>query len=74
VLQRERLLAVRLLGNAQFRQVLLWMDGKAAAEKLIWRCQSADPNASEEEDPAFSEDQRGRTAAEISTRTQSSEQ
>jgi hypothetical protein len=27
----------------------MWMDGKAAAEKLIWRCQSADANATEEE-------------------------
>jgi hypothetical protein len=30
-------------------EIRMWMDGKAAAEKLIWRCQSADPNATEEE-------------------------
>jgi hypothetical protein len=30
-------------------EIRMWMDGKAAAEKLIWRCQSADANANEEE-------------------------
>ena len=40
---------VKMIDEPVNAEIRMWMDGRAAAEKLIWRCQSADANASEEE-------------------------